>query len=114
MNIYSLLRELAKTNKAQNVFLAAKEIHGIHIFKNITDLSNIQEFYLTWLYTYDMITKDIITNKISGKVLTDNMYEDAYLLWKNKRKSSEEIKSQDNPKELHLVAGKTITFPKEV
>jgi hypothetical protein len=113
MNIYLLLKNLAKTNRAQNIFLASKEINGIRIFKNTTDLSRIQEFYLTWLYTYDMISKDIMTDKINKEVLNDEVYEEAYLLWRKERKYKEENKSQEKntKKELHLVSGKTINFP---
>lgn len=114
MNTYTLLRNLAKTNRAQNLFVASKEVNGIQIFRNINDFSQVQIFYLNWLYTYDMILKDIMVDKINEKILTDEMYEDAYLIWKRQKKSKEDPKSQDSKKELHLVSGKTINFPKRV
>jgi len=114
MNIYSLLRNLAKSIRAQNIFVASKEMSGIHIFKNTINFSRVQEFYLSWLYSYDMIMRDIIVDKISEKVLTDELYEDSYLLWRRENKYKEENKSQDNKKDLYLVSGKTINFPKRM
>jgi hypothetical protein len=116
MNTYLALKKLAKTNKAQNIFIASKELSGLRIFRNMTDLSNIQEFYLTWLYTYDMINRDILSDKISEKVLKDDIYEEAYLLWKKEHKDKKDGKNieKNQKKELHLVSGKTINFPKRI
>jgi len=109
-NIYSSLRTLAKSIKAQNLFLAAKEINGIRLFHNKFDLSKIQNIYLSYLYNYDSINKDIVIEKISEHVLDSEIYEDAYLLWK--RKNIKKIDKKDNKqKDVNLVVGGEIKFP---
>ena len=111
MNIYSLLKNLAKSTRNQNRFLASKEINGINLFKNLTDFSKLQEIYLSYLYNYDNISRDIIVEKISKHVLNSEIYEEAYLLWK--RKHTNNIEKKDNKNnELSLIPGKTIKFPK--
>ena len=111
MNIYSLLRILAKSIKAQNLFIAAKEINGIRLFHNSFDFSKLQEIYLSHLYNYDTINRDIVIEKISKHVFDDEIYEDAYLFWK--RKNSKKTNTKDNKKnDVNLVTGKHIKFPK--
>jgi hypothetical protein len=111
MNTYSKLRELAKSTRAQNLFIGAKELQGIHLFSNLFDFSKLQEIYLSYLYMYDTLNKDIIIDKISERVLESEIYEDSYMLWK--RKNMNKINIKDNKKsELSLVPGNTITFPK--
>ena len=109
-NIYSKLRNLAKSVRAQNLFVAVKELHGIQMFRNNFDFSKLQEIYLSFLYMYDTINRDIIVDKISEKVLDCELYEDAYMTWrrKNNKKSEKEDKSK---KDVNLVVGKNIKFP---
>jgi hypothetical protein len=109
MNIYSLLRILAKSTKAQNLLVAAKEINGIHLFRNSFDFSKIQEIYLSHLYNYDSINHDIILDNISKHVFDSEIYEDAYLLYKSKnlKKNMKDNKQND----VNLVVGKKIKFP---
>ena len=110
MTIYSKLRELAKSIRAQNLFVAAKEINGIRLFRNSFDFSKIQEIYLSHLYNYDSINRDIILDNISKHVFDSEIYEDSYLLWKRKN-----IKTKKNNKksDVNLVTGKKINFPKK-
>lgn len=107
-NIYSKIRNLAKSIKAQNLFVAAKEINGIRLFRNSFDFSKIQEIYLSYLYNYDSINRDIILEKISEHVFDYEIYEDSYMLWKRKNNKKEK---DNNQKDLKLVVGKKITFP---
>ena len=112
-NFYSKLKILAKTTKSQNRFTAAKEISSIHLFRNNFDFSKIQEIYLFYLYNYDNINRAIIIDKISKHVLDSDIYEEAYLLWK--RKNTKITNKTDNKqKEVNLVTGKHIKFPKRV
>jgi hypothetical protein len=114
-NIWKNLRDFAKSNKAQNLFVATKEISSIHLFKNSIDFSKLQEIFLNYLYIYDGIMKDIITERISKHVLDDEIYEDAYTLWKREKKYQEKEPQDNKKREVHLVAGKDIKFPtKEV
>jgi hypothetical protein len=111
-NIYSLLRVLTKSVRMQNLFVACKEINGIKLFKNSTDLSNLQTIFLSWLYSYDSINRDIILEKISEHVTDNEIYTDSYLLWR--RKNSKKTNRKDNKQnDLNLVTGKHIKFPKK-
>jgi hypothetical protein len=110
-NIYDNLEDLAKSVKAQNLFIAAKEINGIRLFRNSFDFSKIQEIYLSDLYNFDVINRDIILEKISKHVLDNKIYWDSYLIYK--RKNMKKINIKDNKiKEVSLITGKKINFPK--
>jgi hypothetical protein len=109
-NIYSTLRELARSIRAQNLFVASKEIFGIKLFHNSYDFSKLQEIYLSYLYSSNSISNDIIMEKISEHVFDSEIYEDAYLLWK--RKNMKKINIKDNKQnDVNLVVGKKIKFP---
>jgi len=112
MNFYHLVRKLAKSTRAQNLFVAAKELSNIRLFKNTSDFSSLQENYLSYLYIYDSIHRDIVIDKISAKVMDNEIYEDAYLLWKRKKGNKETDSKKDNKnKDVNLVVGKEIHFP---
>ena len=111
MNIYSLLRQLAKTSKYQNLFIACKDINGFKLFENDKNLSQIQEIFLNYLYMYNSINQAINVDKISPHVLDKELYEDCYLLWKNKS-SKKEIQNETKS-DVHLVASDTIIFPQK-
>jgi hypothetical protein len=109
-NIYSQLRKLAKSVKHQNLFTASKEIFGIRLFRNNFEFSKIQEIYLSHLYSYDSLNRDIILENISKHVMDNEIYEDAYLLWK--RKNTKKINIKDNKQnDVSLVVGSKINFP---
>jgi len=109
-NTYSKLKKLAKSIRIQNLFIAVKEINGIRLFKNTFNLSRLQEIYLSYLYNYDSINRDIILEKISKHVLDNEINEDSYILWKNKNFKKVNIKDNKS-NELNLVSGKNIKFP---
>jgi hypothetical protein len=112
-NIYSKVRKLASSIRFQNLFAATKEINGIQLFHNSFNLSNIQNIFLSYLYNFDSINRDIIIDKIREHVFDSEIYEDSYLLWK--RKNIKKINKTDNKQnEINLVMGKHIKFPKRV
>jgi hypothetical protein len=112
MNTRKSLRELAKSTRAQNIFLASKEHQGIRLFNNCSDFSLMQELYLNLLYTYNSINQDIIIHKISRLVLDKELYTDAYILWKNEKGfQSEDIKKTHD---LELTPATKINFNKKV
>ena len=80
-----LIRKLAKKIKFQNLFVATKDLSELKIFKNSTDLSKIQEIFLSYLYFYYDINYDITTKKITKDILKDEIYEDAYTYWKREK-----------------------------
>jgi hypothetical protein len=111
MNIYSITRKFAQITKSQNLFTASKEINGIRLFKNTINFSKLQEFYLSWLYSYDLIYRDLITEKISKHVTDNELFTDSYLLWRKEKKYKHEQKD-NTKKDVHLIAGNKIIFPK--
>ncbi len=109
-NIYSLLRELASTVKAQNLFFASKEINNLRLFKNSTDLSKIQEVYLSFLFSYNNLSTAVAVENVSEYVLHSEIIAEAYMLYKRKKPRTED---KPRRKGLNLVAGSKIIFPKK-
>ena len=112
-NYWTYLRKLAKSIRYQNIFIATKEQSGIHLFKNVCDLTGIQETFLSLLYVYDLINRDIVVDNISKKTIENDLYADSYMIWRNKNKGKKEDKP-NKQNDVHLVAGKKINFPKKV
>jgi hypothetical protein len=108
MNIYNAIRKLAKSVKAQNLFLASKEVNGINLFRNKFDFSKIQEIYLSYLYNYESINRDIVIDNISKHVFDSELYEDSYLIWKRKNRNNKKDTKQND---INLVVGQKIIFP---
>jgi len=102
MNI-NIIRQLAKETKMLNLFNASKELNGIKLFHNETDLSKIQELFVSYLYFYYNINMDINLDKVSKKILENEIYEDAYCTWKNKQGNKEVKKDNNTEHDLHLV-----------
>jgi len=97
---YLTLRQLAKTPEYQNLFVRAKEINGIRIFKNEYDFTFIQQVFLYYLEMYHNLYQDLYMKEplISESVINDVDRCDAYLYWKQKNKSnpkSKAVKTQD-------------------
>lgn len=116
-NILDNLCELAKSVRYQNLFSATKEIYGIKLFRNSMNLSNIQNIFLSYLYSFDTISRDMVIDRISKHVFDNKIYWESYLIWKQKNiKKTKNAKSEKGrgPSNFSLVAGKHINFNKEV
>lgn len=85
MNIIEQIKNLAKQRESINLFVACKELNGLTLFHNTTDLSSLQQLYLSYLYIYYDIYLDIASEQVSNKVLANSIYEDAYLYYKNNK-----------------------------
>lgn len=109
MQIYNAVINLAKSVRAQNLFAISKEVNGIRLFKNSHDFSKLQEIYLNYLYTFDLLNRDVIVEGISKKVIEDEVFWEAYLIYKRSNKKKEE--KSDKQKEVSLISGKKIKFP---
>lgn len=92
--------------------MASKDMSGIKIFKNAIDLSKIQCIFLSNLYNFETIYRDIITENISKHVLDNHIYWNSYFLWKQKKSNKQDIirKKHNN---VNLVTGKKIIFKKD-
>jgi ABC-type microcin C transport system permease subunit YejE len=84
----SVLRKLAKTDYYQALYSSAKEL-GLQIFENNTDLTKIQLWFLSYMGMYSSINMDIAIGEISERVLENEIYEDAYLIYKKKQFSKD-------------------------
>ena len=102
MDIYNLTRKLAKHNKYQNILAMSKEINGINLFRNKEDFSYLQSIFLNYLFMYDTINRDISIKKISKHVNDNEIYEDAYILWKNEKGQDQEFK-ENKKSDIKLV-----------
>ena len=109
MNFEKYVRKLAKNISSQNLFVAAKDLSGIRLFKNIINFSKLQNMYLSYLYFYKSLYEDVYTNKVSKKVFENKIYEESYSYYKlkkedkptnknrtGKRRKLQGIFSQDN------------------
>jgi hypothetical protein len=84
------LRKLAKKVEILNLFTASKEVNGIKLFINEIDFSHVQSKFLSYLYFYYNLYQDVYSKKVTDKVLDNEIYEDAYAYWKNKKEHKEE------------------------
>ena len=83
--ITKTLRNLAKSDYYQSLFSLGKELHTINIFSNNIDFSEIQMMFLKYLSMYSVLYLDIALGDIDDRVLENEVYEDSYLMYKNKK-----------------------------
>jgi hypothetical protein len=107
------LRKLAKRNESLNFFHAIKDGFNFKLFNNEKDLSKLQDTFLSYLYFYYSLNNDIATKKVSDKVLTNEIFEDAYAYYRNNVK--EDNKESNTQRQFQGVFSKDnkITFPIE-
>ena len=106
-NIYEIVRKLAKTSKAQNLFYNSKNISSIHLFENTSELSDLQQLYLSYLSFYHDIYCDIQLKKIEDIILTDEIYENAYARWKSEHSDVSSPKKDKKEHDIKLVFAKS-------
>jgi hypothetical protein len=106
-----IIRKLAKQIQSQNIFIASKEMNGIRLFENEINLSKIQQIYLSFLYFYDTINRDLQIDKISPHIFDSDLYEDSYMLWKREIGKDYTSKPDNQSKDVKLVKGTNIKFP---
>ena len=80
----SLLRQLAKSQQYQDLYILCKELH-LKFFKNDYDLSYLQIIFLKYVSFYYSIIMDISLGEVGERVLENEIYEDSYSLYKNKK-----------------------------
>lgn len=92
MDMISSIRKLAKGDEWQNLYVMAREIGSIKLFDNINDFSYIQNVFLRYLNFYYSIYSDIALGDVGEVVLEDFIYEEAYMMYKN-RKDKEKFRN---------------------
>lgn len=78
-----LIRKLASSNDDQNIFILAKDMGWIHLFINNRDFTYIQHLYLKYLSFYYNLYSDIAIGDIDEIVMSNFLYQDAYIMYKN-------------------------------
>ena len=77
------VRALAKTSYWQTVYSSSKEL-GFQLFDNKNKFSDLQLLFLNYLGFYATINMDIALGDVTDIVLEDELYEDAYITYKQK------------------------------
>jgi len=80
-DVVTMTRKLAKSSYWQNMYSAAKELN-MSLFKNNTDLTQIQSLFLSFLSFHYTIKFDIALGEVNPVVLENPIYEDAYMYCK--------------------------------
>lgn len=81
-----IIRKLARSDKNQLLYIKAKDLNGIKLFKNEIDFTWIQTIFLMWLEIYHSLYQDLATGEdyLTKSVIIDDMRCDAYLLYRRK------------------------------
>lgn len=98
------IRNLARTNNWQTLYSNSKDLNGIKLFDNERDFSIIQLRFLRWLGTYNSMFVDLAIKDegISEYVIGDEIREDAYLQFRDKKRD----KKKSNNKLKNMLSGK--------
>jgi hypothetical protein len=94
LNIRSNIRKLANSDYYQTLFAYLKDGMPVKIFHNDMDFTDLQIVFLKYLNFYSAINMDIALGEVSDKVLEEEIYCDAYMMFKNKN----DIKKLDETK----------------
>ena len=91
MKSFNQLRQLARSYKWQIIYSKCKELSGLELFNNKSDLSAIQLAFLQWLEIYHSLEMDLAMKEkcISREVINDDYRTDAYLLHKSNKDNKE-------------------------
>lgn len=86
------IRRLAKNDYYQSLYNVSKEL-GFTLFENITQLTKIQLILLNYISVYATINMDIVMGDVNERVLENDVYTDAYMVYKSQssRKRTEEV-----------------------
>lgn len=93
------LRKLSQKIRFVNLYYLAKDFHQIKIFNNTTELTNLQMIFLSYIYSYVDLLRDVDTKKVDKIVLTDVIYEEAYKKYKREKGYDVVDTKQDNKQE---------------
>lgn len=103
MQIEKHVRDLAKSYKYQTISNGGE--NPINCFVNKFDFTFYQLFFMSYLRFYHTLNMDVAEEEVDEIVLTDTVYEDAYMYWRGKnkyKKMKQDIdknyKSNRNPK----------------
>lgn len=95
------LRKLARGNKWQIIYAQSRELGSVKLFYNDNNFGDLQLQFLNYLAFYYSLLLDIAMGEVEEIVITDFIYEDSYIYYKNredKQKMNELPKHQINDK----------------
>ena len=95
------LRILAKSNRYQTIYSQCDK--GLRLFKNDTDLSELQIKFLNYLSFYSSLFMDLVMGDIDDRVFNDFIYEDAYNYWKYHSKEKNKKGETSTPADINWV-----------
>jgi len=104
MRHFNPLRVLARSARWQILYSRTKELSGINLFDNITDLTPIQLAFLQWLDIYNSLEVDLATKEkcLSREVIEDDYRTDAYLLHRSNKNKEDKSKQPQSGYEAPL------------
>jgi len=96
MNKFNPIREIAKTNHWQSLYVRAKDLK-LSLFGNNSDYAFHQLILLQWLEIYDSLRTDIAMgeNYIDEEKLKDDLLTDAYLTYRRRKRKREREEHKD-------------------
>ena len=100
MTTVELLRKLAKSDYYQSIFALSKDMYGVQVFANSNDFSDIQITFIKYLSFYSVIFTDISLGEVDESILSNEIYEDSYIMYKNhkdKKVIKKHLKKDDTP-----------------
>ena len=99
--IFKEIRRLTRSNYYQSIYNLDNKNLNIYIFHNSLDLSPLQIMFLNYLGFYSSLNLDVHLGEVDERVFENEIYEDAYFYYKNKRRKTDKDKrkttSQDKP-----------------
>ena len=95
----SYIRELAKSSYYQSIYSLSKDLK-LKITINELDFTDIQLIFLKYINFYSSLFIDIALGDIGEIVLENELYEDAYSMWKNKGDKNKVVNNKDANKEV--------------
>jgi hypothetical protein len=107
MSIESSIRKLARSSYWQRLYRNSKELNGIKLFYNETDLSGLQIIFIYWLEAYHMLYEELMQKEwenLDTEVIENDIRCDAFLYYRSKElekrisNSQREIKKSRNKK----------------
>ncbi len=104
MNVIAL-RKLARSTKYQILYNRAKNLSTLRLFYNDVDYTNVQIWFLYWLEVYNSLYTDMAMNEeyINEEVIEDDLRTDAYLLYRQEKRSKKEINQDLNSKQIKVI-----------
>lgn len=95
LEVYKIVRKLAKTNYAQQDYTLVKDLQ-IPLFINKRDLSCIQRVYISYLMFYSNLNMEVAMGDAPERIFDNETFEDAYSIYKRKDSQKKTKKSKED------------------